>query len=173
VKGPILFHRFNFLHLSVSILLCGLSVFILAGCALLGGGNKQIHLTTIPAQSTSPVTIKATLKPIIRNINFRGFEAQTGRQRVRITVVNLGRMDFRMSLGTNAWILVTPNTPVEICNKEISRLTDSMWFGQLELFVNAMDSSVKIPCELHLEMSDPPRFLNEIKVYQNKLKPWF
>lgn len=120
--------------------------------------DKQILVTTIPAQSSSPLIIKTTLKPILKDLTFQGFEKQTGQQRVRITVINLGEHNFSISLGTNHFSLITPNLPTEIFDEDVSKLTDWIWFQTV-----AEDS---IPCEFRLEVSNPPKFLNDIKVYE-------
>jgi hypothetical protein len=137
---------------------CCLAALLLCGCALFFR-KKHSLLSTVPAGALSPFTLKAHLTRSTRYIEFVGFEGQSGSdQRLRITIVNRGRSTFLAQQSDGKSVPVVPNASVELFNYKIEKTTNSLRFW-------LTDVRHRTPCDLRLEISDPSRFHDAIKVY--------
>jgi hypothetical protein len=130
----------------------------MCGCTLFFR-DKHSLLTTIPAGASSPFTFKADLTMSTRDLEFVGFQGQSGNgQRLRITIVNRGRSAFVAKKANGEYVPVASNVSVDLFNDKYETTTNSLRFP-----VSAVRH--RTPCDLRLEISGPPRFRDAIKVF--------
>jgi hypothetical protein len=139
-------------------LLCCMLALLLSGCTLFPGYRHAL-IATVPAQSVSPARFNVTMSTSTRSIDFDGFQGQEGNQTLRISVINRSRHAFEVSTADEKHLLVAPDERVELYSGEIARGTDSIGFP-----VNVLS---RTHCEFQVEVSNPARFHNAIRVYLN------
>jgi hypothetical protein len=93
-----------------------------------------------------------------RFIEFDGFRGQAGNQWLRISVVNRGHSAFEMKIADERFTLVTPGIPVELYNAEFPNSTNL-----LRVPVSGVQS--RTPCDFEMEVSNPSRFKEGIRVF--------
>jgi hypothetical protein len=130
---------------------------LLCGCAALFGEKRSL-VTTVHPQSSSPARFDATLSMSTRCIELDGFQRQAGNEWLRISVVNRGHSAFEMKNADGRFVPVTPGVPVELYRAEFP---DSSKL--LRMPVSGVQG--RTPCEFEVEVSNPKRFSEGIRVY--------